>query len=75
MLEKDIKEHFEYIFEGNMEKMLEFSSNNLIFSFLMGMSPSECEGMDIEPEFTADQEREYYEVEGIINRLKRSIKN
>jgi hypothetical protein len=35
----------------------------------MGMPVEECKYMDIEPEFTKEQEEEYYNVESVINQI------
>lgn len=67
-LEKAVREYFEKCI--TKDEFEENNVNTLVFSFLVGMPPEECKYMDIEPEWTSEEVDQYYEVEGIIHRLK-----
>ena len=72
-VEKDVRDYIDkYI---SAEELEEESSKALTFSYIMGMPVKECRGMNLEPEMSRDQEDEYYEVEGYINKIKKDILN
>lgn len=70
-LEQDIKEWLERRLSDDPEILDKYDPNTLTFSYIMGMHPSECTGMEVEADWTASQIRDWDEANGIISRLKR----
>lgn len=68
----DVVKFFESLKKEGVN-LRDYSINALVFSYLMGMNPDQCVGMDLEPEFGDDQINEYYEVENIILEIRRSF--
>ena len=71
-IEKDVRDYFNKCL--SKDEIEDNPVNALVFSYLMGMDPKECRGMELESEMDSSQIDEYYEVEGIINKIKREIK-
>lgn len=67
-LEKAVREYFEKCI--TKDEFEENNVNTLVFSFLVGMPPEECKYMEVETEWTPEEVDQYYDVEGIIHRLK-----
>lgn len=68
----DVVKFFESLKKEGVN-LRDYSTNTLVFSYLMGMNPDQCEGMDLEPEFDDDQIEEYYEVENIVLEIRRNF--
>lgn len=68
---KSVKEFFDYQKAKYNEDLSQYSWDALIFSFLLGMSPRECEGMYPEDEETG---RLYDKVDTILTSLKKEGK-
>lgn len=66
-IKKDIERRF------TKEDLDNYSTRTLTFAYLMGMKPEDCEGMDVEPEFTEEQLNEYDEVNGIVYEIQHSL--
>lgn len=54
---------------NSIDNPKQYSIKALTFGYLLNMNPSECEDMQVEPEFTQEQEDEYDDVESIISGL------
>lgn len=69
-LEKDIREYFSKCFDNGEEIIEEFNEKTLTFSYLLGMYPEECRYMEVETDWTAEDIRQYDEIESIIYKIK-----
>lgn len=59
---------------GDLEELFDnYSIRTLTFGYLMGMYPNECEGIDVESEFSDDQLDEYDRVYDAMYQIRRSL--
>ena len=70
---KEIKEYFENYFDYP-DIILGNNVDALTFSYLLGMSPSECVEMYPESDWSQEQEDEWEEIHNIIYKLKKELK-
>ena len=74
-LHDEVKKYFTECFKDvSMEDLfMENNDQTLTFSFIMGLPPEECRYMEVEPEFTDEDIRQFDEVEGEVCRIRREF--
>ena len=68
---KMVKEFFDREIEQHKTDLSKYSTECLVWSFLMGMPPSECEGMYLETAMDRETIRLHDTVENIIWELRK----
>lgn len=73
---KTVKDSYEDLSTYFTEEQLKnWSSSTLAFAYITGMPIEDCDGMEVEPEFEDKDVNEFDEIESIISRLQRNIKD
>lgn len=74
--QKAVKDYFNDILGYKTKSdYREHPINALVFSYLVGMDPEECHGMELESEMSREEINEYYDIEGYINQLVKELEN
>lgn len=68
--QQDVRNYFSLVLKYNTkEDFTDHSISSLVFSYLMGIDPEECNHMCVESEWSDDEINEYDEIESFIWQL------
>ena len=68
--EKDIRNYFSNLLEFTLKTdYTTYTISALVFSYLLGMDPENCNNMYVECDWTNEEIDEYNEIESIIHRI------